>query len=218
MVIKLENIWYKYPGSRKWVLENINVVFEKSRVYSIVGPNAIGKTTLLKVAGLIYKPVRGRVYVDGVDYWSSGRKEKLVLRRRVVYVPERPVLLRGSVLYNVAYGLILRGAKREDALEKARRYLHNLGLEYLASKRVDKLSAGEAQLVSLLRALILNTDYILLDEPLAHLDIDKRNILVNLINSIRKAKGVVITTHNIDFAEKISDQILVFNKDLKPLR
>lgn len=145
--------------------------------------------------GLIYRPQRGRVYVNGKDYWASGQDERLELRRKIVYVHETPVLLRGTVLYNVAYGLRLRGSSEAEALATAEAWLKRLKIEHLAEKR-GGLSAGEAQMVAIARALALNPRVLLLDEPLSNLDYEKRRIALRVLKDYSRRGIIVIATHD----------------------
>ena len=208
MSIRLKNIWFRYPGMDKWVLENISYEFKEKNIYVIVGPNGSGKTTLFKIASLIYKPLKGSVFTWDRDFWRLKDKEALIFRRKIVYVHEKPVLLHGSVLYNVAYGLMIRGYSKEDAFRKARDCMNELGLTYLLDKNVNELSAGEAQLVSLARALILEPRMIFLDEPLAHIDIEKRKIVLDLIHRLKERAGIAIATHDIYLAYMLADEII----------
>jgi len=206
--IRLKNIWFRYPGMDKWVLENISYEFKEKNIYVVIGPNGSGKTTLFKIASLIYKPLKGSVFTWDRDFWRLKDKEALIFRRKIVYVHEKPVLLHGSVLYNIAYGLIIRGYGKEDAFKKARDYMNELGLTYLLDKNVNELSAGEAQLVSLARALILEPRMIFLDEPLAHIDIEKRKIVLDLIHRLKERAGIAIATHDIYLAYMLADEII----------
>lgn len=208
MSIRLKNVWFRYPGMDKWVLENISYEFREKSIYVFVGPNGSGKTTLFKISSLIYKPLKGSVLTWDRDYWRLKDKEALIFRRKIVYVHEKPVLLHGSVLYNIAYGLMIRGYSKEDAFRKARGYMNEHGLTYLLDKNVNELSAGEAQLVSLARALILEPRMIFLDEPLAHIDIEKRKIVLDIIYRLKERAGIAIATHDIYLAYMLADEII----------
>lgn len=197
MTIRLEKVWYRYSGSRNWALRNINIVFNEHKTYAIIGPNASGKTTLLKITALLYKPTRGNVRAWGIDYWNLPSSEAIQLRRNIVYVHEKPILLRGTVAYNIAYGLTLRGYTQTEAEEKARKLLSKLELTYLADKKTKQLSAGEAQLTAILRAVILEPKILVLDEPLAHLDTSKKEKILRLLTELKETgTGIIIATHN----------------------
>lgn len=210
MIIELDNVWYKYPGSSKWVLKNINHVFKKGKIYVLIGPNASGKTTLLKISSLLYKPTKGNVLVNGMDFWKLDSEKRLILRRKIVYVHEKPILLKGTVLYNISFGLMLRNIDKETAYKKAREFLEKIGLDHLIKKNVNELSAGEAQIVSILRAIILEPELLFLDEPLAHIDIEKRNTIINLIKKLKnKDMGIIIATHDMYLVNLLADEVII---------
>ncbi|MHC1627461.1 MAG: energy-coupling factor ABC transporter ATP-binding protein [Candidatus Nezhaarchaeales archaeon] len=210
-MIELRNVWFSYFED-EYVLRDVNLSFEKG-ITIIMGPNGSGKTTLLKVASLIYKATKGQVTVDGIDYWSLSEGEKLKIRRRIVYVHEKPVLLRGSALENVAYGLSIRGVKETGAKEKALEVMSKLGIAHLANRRgVNKLSAGEKQLIAIARALVLNPDYMFLDEPLAHLHLTKRKNIVELLEKLKSKTTIVISSHDPIPLLAIADRIVILEE------
>jgi len=118
-MIKLVDVWFRYPKRKEWILKGITTSFKPGETNIIMGANGSGKTTLLKIAALLYKPCKGKVLVDGKNFWELDKNKRLLLRRKIVYVHEKPILLRGSVIYNIAYGLILRGIKVDKAIWKA---------------------------------------------------------------------------------------------------
>jgi len=194
-VIDLRDVWFHYPGSSRWVLRGVNLQIPRGSTVVIRGPNASGKTTLLKVAALLYRPVKGFVLVYGVDPWGSGRIVEF--RRRVVYVHDKPVVLRrASVLENAALGLIIRGVSREEAFRRVREILRSLEAEYLIEKKVDELSAGEKQLISIVRAIAVEPEFMLLDEPFTNLDEKRRRSIADLLNEFkRRGTGMVVASH-----------------------
>ncbi len=211
-MIYLKNVWFRYPGSNSWVLRDINLKVLPNEVIYIVGPNGSGKTTLLKIIGLLYKPTRGYVIVEGKEFWSLSESLKTKLRRDVVYVFEKPILLRRSVIENVAYGLLIRGFRRDEAFRMAENVLNTLGVNYLANRDWYELSAGEAQIVSIARALILRPKILLLDEPFTHLDRAKRSKLIEVISNLkRNGVGIVLTSHIEDTRLPIDKIVYIEN-------
>ncbi len=204
-MITLRNVYFDYPGGIT-ALSDVNYTIREGATV-VVGPNGSGKTTLLKVAGLLYKPSRGSIFVDGVEFWAQPSDVRVRIRRNIVYVHDNPVMVTGSVAENIAYGLILRGIGKSKALEEAYRFLADLKLERLASRNSKNLSSGEAQLVSLIRALILKPRCLLLDEPTSNLDPDRRKVFVKLIEDY---EGIlVVATNDYGLASKIADRIVV---------
>ena len=210
MSLKLEGIWFKYPGSERWALRNVSTEFREGEIAVITGPNGSGKTTLLKVSALLYRPLRGSVRAWGRDFWRLGSDDKIDLRRKVIYVHEKPILLKGSTLYNLAYGLLLRGYSRSEAFKAADKLIEKLGIAHLRDKPISMLSAGEAQLISILRAMAVNPRLLLLDEPVAHLDLRKRWLMVSMMRELAASGvGCVIATHDYLLAESIADRVIV---------
>jgi len=214
MTIELRNVWFTYPGLRRWVLRNINYVFNDSKTYVILGPNGAGKTTLMKLVALLYRPNRGNIITWRYNYWRLPKDKRLSIRRKIVYVHEKPILLKGDVLYNIAFGLVIRGVKRDEALSEALSILKDLNLDYLATRDTSTLSMGEAQLISIIRAIIIKPKFLLLDEPLAHIDIDKREAILNMLYMLRRDYGVtlLISTHDVSVAKMLADEILVIKE------
>ncbi|MEM1526328.1 MAG: ATP-binding cassette domain-containing protein [Ignisphaera sp.] len=210
MIIELNNVWHRYEGSKKWILREVSVIFREGEAVLITGHNGSGKTTLLKIASFILKPLRGKIYVDKQDFWRLSEEDKLRIRRNIVYVHEKPIMLKGSVVYNVAYPLLLRGCLDDEALEKAMYVLKKLGAEDLAEIDARKLSAGQMQLISIARALILGPKIVFLDEPFAHLDVEKQELIVKVIKEeVSNGNGIVITTHTNHIEYKDLDRIIV---------
>jgi len=126
---------------------------------AIRGPNGSGKTTLLRVLSRLEVNYQGTCSVDAS--W-----------RDCVYVHQSPYLFRGTVLFNVTYGLCERGKNRAECKQLALSWLRRLGVENLSETRVTHLSGGELRRVALARAMILRPRLLLLDEPLADMDAD----------------------------------------------
>lgn len=215
--IKLRGVWYRYVGGNDWVLKNISLTIEPKEVVVITGHNGSGKTTLLKITSLIYRPVKGEVLVDSNDFWSLEEDEKLMIRRKVVYVHEKPILLKDTVLGNVAYGLRIRGIGNDELLRRCKEVLEELGIWGLKDFNAYKLSVGQTQLVAIARALVLNPEVLLLDEPYAHLDMKKKEVLTRVLSKrCRESMTLVIATHQrIDNTElSISKTVTLENGEL----
>ena len=204
-MIELRDVWFSY-NSGKPIIHGVNLKLS-NEITIIIGPNGAGKTTLLKIIACLYKPDKGDVLIDGVNFWKLKSKEKLIMRRKIVYVHENPVLFKGTVMDNVTYPLIIRGHSLEKAREKALKLLKSLKLDYLTDRKRNELSAGESQLVAIARAIISGAKYIVLDEPTSNLDLEHRIVLENIIRAIVKSgKQVIIATHDRLFALKLNTE------------
>ncbi len=206
-MLKLVNVWYSYDSS-KWALRGASMELKPGSIVGVIGPNGAGKTTMLKVAGLLLKPLRGHVVVDGGDPWAS--RETLEKKRRlVVYVHEKPIMLRGSVLDNIAYGLTVRGVDPAEAKAKAERVAEKLELKAILHARAKRLSTGQAQLVAIARAVAVEPRYLLLDEPFAHLDSARRRLLASLVRELASTgTGIAIASHDTLLLAKLAETLV----------
>ncbi len=204
MPLEARGVWFYYRRG-SWVLRGVTVRLERGSKLIILGPNGSGKTTLLRILGLLEKPKRGVVVVDGTQCTPSC---PLRVRRRVVYVHPEPIIVRGSVVYNVALGLLLRGVDREEAFERAERLLEELGMEGLRGEKASGLSMGQRMLVHILRAVLLEPEYLLLDEPTVYLDRVNRLRLFELIEAlVEKGAGVAVATHDEWLVERLGGDV-----------
>lgn len=218
MEIALENVWFTYDGVN-YVIQDASITFKSQGLYMIVGPNGSGKTTLLKIVALLHKPSKGRVLVNGVSYWDLSSSSRDGIRRSIVYVHDKPILVRGSLEYNVRLGLELRGEKVDNSyLEEL---LERYKLSSIRKVNVRNLSAGQKRLVSILRALTLKPEALILDEPFNHLDREKAGMLVEDLSKLSKERMVVVATHYMtrelwDIAKEVHEIIAGNVKRLKP--
>jgi tungstate transport system ATP-binding protein len=189
--VRLEDVWFSYDG-RRYVLRSVNVEFKGRGLHVVMGPNGSGKTTLLKIVSLIYKPTRGSVMVDGRSYWDLGPEERDSIRQHVVYVHDKPIILRGDVWYNVSLGLRLRGSDSYDYLEEL---VERYGVSELLRSNSRSLSAGQRRLISIIRALALKPRVLVLDEPFNHLDSSRVRMLLEDLTSMAGSSLVVVATH-----------------------
>lgn len=183
----------------------------KGEILTLVGPNGSGKTTLLMSLGLILTPHSGSIRLYGGP--TRGLATPLELRRKVVMVFQEPLLLRGSVLENVSLGLRLRGFKGRHAEEAAMMALERLGIAHLRERDVRKISAGEAQRVNVARALAVEPEVLLLDEPFSSLDPPSRDTLLEDLEGLLRTHKTtaVLTTHDRLDALTICDKVAVMN-------
>jgi len=209
-VIELRNVYFTYFNGR-YAIRDISIkIREKSTV--LIGPNGSGKTTLLKVISLIYRPQKGEIKIDNINPWKIPKKEFYNLKRQIVYVHEKPLFFRGTMLENMIYPLEIRGVGRETAEEKALEILHKYDLEKYAYRKKNQLSAGEGQLLSIIRALLIDPKIIALDEPTSNLDHEKRELLTEILKEkIRENKTIIISTHDTIFAVEIGEIIYLLS-------
>jgi tungstate transport system ATP-binding protein len=180
----------------------------RGETLTIVGPNGAGKSTFLLALARLLKPSHGDILYEGksLKQWNE-----LEYRRRISIVFQSPLLIDMTVEQNVALGLKFRGMSKKETLERAGKWMKQLGVESLAKRRAGQLSGGEAQRVSLARAFVLEPELLLLDEPFAALDPPTHAKLLEDLSLIlqQNHRTAVFVTHNLSEAAKISHRIAV---------
>ena len=163
------------------LVNDITVELHKRELVAVVGPSGSGKSSFLRLLNRLDEPTNGTVHFEGVDYRQIPPRE---LRRRIGIVTQRAFLFPGSVAENIAFGPRQRG---EDlAVEEIDRLLLQVGLPGFSDRNVANLSGGEAQRVSLARALANSPAVLLLDEPTSALDQEAKLGIELLIEKIMR--------------------------------
>ncbi len=205
-LLALQEILVRYGEAP--ILDVPSLTVHPREVLAIIGPNGAGKSTLLRVMGLLEAPMRGKVTFRGHDVV---RGNALPLRRRMATVFQDPLLLNTSVYNNATLGLALRGQGRRSMERQVRPWLERLGIAHLAQRPTRSLSGGEAQRTSLVRALVLNPELLLLDEPFSALDPPTREGLLLDLETILRETGIttVFVTHDRNEAFMLGDRVAI---------
>jgi ABC-type multidrug transport system ATPase subunit len=201
MKLELLNIVKAYQGRTILALESLT--FESGKSYAVLGPNGSGKTTLLRLISAIEKADQGIILYQGNSSLPEGK---------IAYLPQKPYLFNTTVLENLTFAMDTGDrAKREKARVQAERALESLSVWDFSRVRAGTLSGGEAQKVALLRALILEKDLVLLDEPTAAIDIPSMKRVEEYVTQvIRKNESTLIfTTHNPSQAARMADEVIM---------
>jgi len=190
------------------VLRVDSLDLQRGETLTVVGPNGAGKSTLLLALARLVWPSHGDILYDGK---SLKDWDELVYRRKVSFVFQAPLLMDMTVEQNVALGLKFRGIQKEETRARAGKWMKQLGVESLSKRRAGQLSGGEAQRVSLARALVLEPELLLLDEPFSALDPPTRAKLLDDLSALltENQRTAVFVTHNLGEAAKLSHRIAV---------
>ncbi|MCP8323065.1 MAG: ABC transporter ATP-binding protein [Candidatus Methylarchaceae archaeon HK02M2] len=212
MKLSIQNLYFKYSTTN--VLNRVNLEVYENEVVSIVGPNASGKTTLLRCINKVLEPQIGNVFIDGKAIAKMNVKE---LAKEISCVPQIP--LRSFLL--TVLDVILMGRTpyikwqlTKDDLEIAEESIKLVGIENLTSKYFDELSGGEMQRVLISKAITQEPKVLLLDEPTAHLDIKNQLEILDLIRNLAMNKNIAVlmAIHDLNLAARFSDRIYMIKK------
>jgi len=201
---RLQSIRKRYGSNVALDVEELTIA--EGRLYTLTGANGAGKSTLLSILAFLAPPTSGEIFYAGVRVdWNHGSVEEY--RRKVTLLHQSPYLFGGSVHDNVAFGLKVRGIPGEERRRIVDRALEGVGLQGFRDRKARELSGGEAQRVAMARALALEPEVLLLDEPLANIDRETAGLLESVIASL-PARGttVVMTTHDPDHPGRLNGE------------
>jgi len=212
MMLQLEELSVGYNG--KPVLENINLTFDRPQLVSILGPNGVGKSTLVQCIDNILQPISGRMLLNGKEIKEYDPKE---LATMIGYVPcTSTTSFPMSVADTVLIGRYPRSGRNRT--ERDLRIVHSalklMGIEDLALRNFNELSAGQHQKVVLARGLVQETEILILDEPTSNLDVKHQIGVSKLLRLLAHKKNllVIMISHDLNIASKFSDRIILLGK------
>ena len=198
--LELRGLAYEANGKR--VIDRVDLTIEESGITVIMGPNGAGKSVLLRLMHGLIAPTAGEVL------WGGRRLDRELARRQAM-VFQRPVLLRRSAAANIGHALRLRGIARGDRAIRVGDALRLAGLESRAATPARVLSGGEQQRLCLARALSLEPDILLLDEPTASLDPASTLAIEELLlDAQRRGIKIVVVTHDVGQARRLARDIV----------
>ena len=182
-------------------------------VVALLGPNASGKSTILRALTGLLPLTGGRVVLDGTVLDDPAQRTRITPEKRPIALMFQDYLLfpHLSALENVAFGLRVTGTDKKAARQKAAEALANVGLKDMASKRPGSMSGGQQQRVAMARALVTDPKLLLLDEPLAALDVSTKTDVRRLLRAtLRQSSAAnILVTHDLLDAVALGDRMIV---------
>lgn len=212
-MVELINVEKRYLLKKESinVLNNVNVKFNKGRLYGIMGESGSGKSTLIQIIGLLTKPTKGIVKINGYDTTTLNERYIANLRKRnMAYVFQAFHLIPTmNVMENIMMPMLInRKISKQERVEAVNKLLITLGLENRAKHYPSQLSGGEQQRVAIARALSNNPDIILADEPTASLDRDNSIKIFNILRKLASQNKCVIVICHDDIIKDYADEII----------
>ncbi len=199
-MLELKHVFKKYAVNSEYVLNDINIKLDKGLV-SIEGSSGSGKSTLLNLIGLLDKPTKGDIYLDGKHLNKLKKKE-------IDYYHHKKI---GFIFQNynlIEYLTVYENLTITHNSEYVDKILKDLNIYKLKNKKVNKLSGGEKGRVAIARVLVQDPDILLCDEPTGALDSKTGEIIMNILKDISKRKLVIMVTHNHEYSIKYADRII----------
>lgn len=209
-IIELAGLKKSFDGHE--VLKEIDLTIEQGEFITLLGPSGCGKTTTLRIIGGFESPDEGKVFFNGRDITEFPPHHRPVntLFQQYSLFPHL------NVYDNVAFGLSIRGIKESEIQARVAEMLQLVNLSGFEKRSVDSLSGGQKQRVAMARALILNPQVFLLDEPLGALDLKLRKGMQTELKRIQQELGItfIYVTHDQEEALTLSDRIVVMNEGI----
>ena len=205
IILKTEDVGVIYDGSIV-ALENVSLNVPTGRLTAILGPSGCGKTTLLKVIAGLIEPGTGTVKIRDKEPIGPGPVRALVFQ-------DFALLPWATVLQNVAFGLRAQGVSKREREKTSLHYIKEVGLSGFEDKYPHQLSGGMRQRTGLARALTVNSEILLMDEPFSAVDEQMRRKLQEDLLKLLKIenKTVIFVTHSIEEAVYLADQVVILS-------
>ncbi len=209
-IVELRNVWFAYEDE-KWVLKNVSVEFRPGTLNAVVGETGAGKTSLLSLLNLTYRPQKGTILIDGTrveDY------DLVELRKNIAVVPQEVVTFSGTILDNVRLfderipeDEVVKALKKVHAMEVFSRF--EKGIHTEVTERGKNLSAGERQLIALARAVLFNAKILILDEATSSVDVATESRIQKAVFQLAREKTVITIAHRLSTVKDAGKIVVV---------
>ena len=210
--IELDHVKFGYDASRT-ILEDVSLKFQRGKVTAIIGGSGCGKTTLLRLIGGVHAAGRGRVVFDGEVIKTRDKEQLYRLRRRVGMLFQFGALFTDLTVFdNVAFPMREQTSLPEAMIrDLVLMKLNAVGLRGAAGLRISEVSGGMARRIALARAIALDPELIMYDEPFAGLDLISMGVAAKLIRTLNNVTGAtsLVVSHDVPECMAISDHVVL---------
>lgn len=210
MELRVDHLSFSYNGSDP-VFSDVSLAFSGPKLYCIIGPNGVGKSTLVKCMNKLLKPTEGVVTLDGRDIAEMSIRE---LAEHMSYIPvSQGYSFRLTVTDVVLLGRYSPKKWRtdDDDLRKVYKSLKLMDMEQYSMRDINELSAGQSQKINLCKGLVQEPDIMILDEPTSNLDVKHQMYVTELLRALSREMNmtVVMISHDLNIAAKFADEIVI---------
>ncbi len=213
MRIQMQNVNFSYRGGQQ-ILHDIKLDLDGPGLYCIIGPNGVGKSTMIKCMNKLLTPDSGTVLVNGKDTKDMTAKQ---IADMIGYVPVNTTDVFSMTVFETI--LIGRGEKSRfrtsgDDVVKVHQIMRALEIEHLSDRKFNDLSAGQHQKVAIARGLVQEKEILILDEPTSNLDVKHQIFVAELLREISRRSGVMIImiSHNLNITAKYADKLILMEE------
>ncbi|MBI3592039.1 MAG: ABC transporter ATP-binding protein [Nitrospirae bacterium] len=211
--MEFKNVSFKYPASKKYILDDINLRIEKGEIIAIVGRSGAGKTSLVDLIPRFYDPVKGAIYIDGVNIAEVSLKS---LRQQIGLVSQDVILFNDTVRSNILFG---NPDASEDDIVRAARAAHAHGFilelpkgyDTIIGERGVMISGGQRQRLSIARAILKNPPILILDEATSSLDTESEMMVQMALDTLMEHRTTFVIAHRLSTVQK-AHRIIVLEK------
>ena len=214
-MIEISDLYFRYHTYSPLVIDGVNAQFDNGKMYVLVGLNGSGKTTLIKMLAGLYQQTSGTIRIDGQSLINIPIIERA---KRIAYVPQNSGRYDDfSVLDYLLFGTVNQTKFYEKPSQETEQYVRGLserlGVSHLLPKKLNEVSGGERQIISIVSAIAQKTQTILLDEPTSALDIRNQYKVLSVLKELSESEGktIVFSTHNPNHALYLDAFVLLLH-------
>ncbi len=210
-MLQISNIVKDYKDVR--ALDNISFQVNEGKIFGLLGPNGAGKTTALRIILNIIKPTSGQVFFKGLKRTGD-------FHNIIGYLPEERGLYKKSKVCDVInYFGELKNLSRKETVEKSKKWLKRLEIEHYLNKKIEELSKGNQQKIQFITSVMHNPEILILDEPFSGFDPINQELIKEIITEfLDTGKLIILSTHMMEVAENLCNEIFLINKGKEVLR
>ena len=208
MLYRLENLTRRHGDRTVLHIDKLDI--ESQQIYTLIGPNGAGKTSLLHLLAFLDLPSSGRMHFLDREV-TFDQNQLYTLRRQVVLLDQTPIMFTGSVRHNVEFGLQVRKVAHKERRQRIEDALELVGMERFIDYDARRLSGGETKRVALARALVVQPEVLLCDEPTANVDNENQEIILKIIEKINQERkaSIIFSTHYLAQGQRLAHQTLL---------